>query len=783
MSLSDGELETLRDAALAAYRAGRLAEVEATCRQILARDPAQFEALQLLALAMRAKRDLGQAEALLRRALTTRPEEPKAINSLGVILAEQGKHDEAIACYRRALALDPGYGNALGNLGGALVKSGQLEAGLAALRQAVAGAADSPEAHFNLANGLRAAGRSAEALEAYQRCLARAEGFLPAATNLAALYLEQGQLAEAEALNGQILASVPDSPDALNNHGSLLMSQGRLAEAIEAYGRALAGQPNNAATRANLATALRAAGRPEAAGDELARALALDPANVAALTLSAQDLKDRGDWAAARVLLERACAAAPRDLNALGSLVGLLQQICDWPAFAARAAQLDALGEESGTLQVPAEPPLLNLSRLDDPAANHRVQRAWSQAIARRMAPARARLGFRHEARRDDGPLTIGYLSQDFRDHPVGHLVRGLFAAHNRNRVTVHGYSYGPDDGSWYRRSAESDCDRFHDIAGATHEEAARLIHAQGVDILVELTGHTKNNRLEICALRPAPLQASYLGFPGGTGADFIDYLIGDPTVSPPEQAAHFSEALALLPDCYQVNDRSQEIDAQALDRAAFGLKHDAVVFACFNQSYKIEPVMFARWMAILAAVPDSQLWLFEKTDGLAAENLRRASAEQGVDPARLVFAGRLPKSAHLARLGLADLGLDTRIYNGHTTTSDLLWAGVPVVAPLGRHFASRVSASLLKAIELPELIAPNLAAFEELAVTLARDRPRLAALREKLWQKRLSAPLFDTGRLAGHLETAYETMWRTIRAGQPPGGFTVPDPPAEPSS
>ncbi|MEM7223061.1 MAG: tetratricopeptide repeat protein [Pseudomonadota bacterium] len=780
--MSGSELETLRDRALAAYQGGQLGEMEDSCRQILATDPAHFEALQLLALAMRAKADLAQAEALLRRALAVRPEEPKAINTLGVVLGEQGKIDQAIACYRQALAHDPGYGNALGNLGAALIKNGDVEPGLDALSQAATLVPDSPESLFNLANGLRAAGRAEQAIAAYHRCLSLAKGFLPAATNLAALYLEIGRLADAEALNRQILASLPDQADALNNQGSLLMSQGRVAEAIEAYGRALAGQPNRAGTLVNLATALRAADRPGEAQAELERALALEPGNVAALTLSAQDLRDRGDWGGALAHLERACATAPQDVNALGSLVGLLQQVCDWTGFAARAAELDALGTESGTLQVPAEPPLLNLSRHDDPAENHRIQQAWSRAIDRRMAAAKARLAFDHPPRRAR-PLTIGYLSQDFRDHPVGHLVRGLFAAHDRERVRVQAFSYGPDDGSWYRRSAETDCDRFHDIAGATHEEAARLIHGEQVDILVDLTGHTKNNRLEICALRPAPLQASYLGFPGGTGADFIDYLIGDPVVSPPDHGAHFSEALGLLPECYQVNDRAQQIETTSLDRAAFGLKDDAVVFACFNQSFKIEPLMFERWMAILSAVPDSQLWLFEKTDGLAAENLRREAAARGVEPGRLVFAGRLPKSAHLARLGLADLGLDTRIYNGHTTTSDLLWAGVPVVAPMGRHFASRVSASLLRAIELPELIADDLDGFETLAVALARDKPRLAALRAKLAERRLSAPLFDTVRLARHLEIAYETMWRRYQSGGPPTGFTVPALPRDSSA
>ena len=756
--MSQDDLARLRDRAMAAFRAGRLAEMVPCCREILRHDPAHFEALQLLALAARAGGDLARAEDLLRRAVAARPEEAAAINTLGVVLAEQGKIEEAIDHYRQALALAPGYGKALGNLGNALSTGGRHDEALAALEQALD---QTPESHFNLANGLRAAGQAEPALASYRQALALDADYRPALTNLAALCVEQGHYDEAEALTGRVLARDPEAPEAHNTRGGLLMAQGQVVAAGAAYARALRSRPDDAATRANLATALRAGGRTDDARAELERALALDPDHLGALTQSAEDMRDRGDWSGARARLEQAVTLAPRRIHALSALVAVLQQVCDWPAFAIRAAQLDALGPSDGDLLMPAEPPLLNLTRRDDPALNHRIQGTWSRAITRRMTGARERFDPPVRRPNDGRPLSIGYLSQDLRDHPVGHLVRGLFAAHDRARVQVQTYAYGPDDGSPYRVAAEQDSDLFRDLSGATHEAAARQIRDDGVDILVDLTGHTKNNRLEICALRPAPVQATYLGFPGGTGAAFIDYLIGDPIVSPPDHGAHFSEALALLPDCYQVNDRDQEIADTRAGRAEMGLEPDAVVFACFNQTYKIEPVMFDSWMRILEAVPASQLWLLEKTDGLAAANLRRAAATRGVDPARLVFAGRLPKSAHLARLTLADLGLDTRIYNGHTTTSDLLWAGVPVIALKGRHFASRVSTSLLNGLGLSELVTDDLPAFERLAVALAQDTDRRATLRRRLWDARIQAPLFDTRRTAGQLEAVYESMWR----------------------
>ena len=304
---------------------------------------------------------------------------------------------------------------------------------------------------------------------------------------------------------------------------------------------------------------------------------------------------------------------------------------------------------------------------------------------------------------------------------------------------------------------------------------AARRIYGDSIDILVDLKGYTRHNRLDIAALRPAPVQATWLGFPGTSGAGFFDYIVTDSIVTPQDEAAVYSEAFAVMPHCYQVNNDGQEIAPGPISRAEAGLPEGGVVLASFNNTYKLEPVMFTVWMDILKAVPDAVLWLLVNNPR-AAENLRRAASAAGIDPARLIFADMMAKPQHLKRMGLADLVLDTRIYNGHTTTSDALWAGVPVLTLRGTHFASRVSASILSAFDLPELVMESLDDYRRLAVAVTTDPDRLAELKRKTARLRKDAPLFDTKGFARNLERGYAEMWRRYRAGEPVSEIRIAD-------
>ncbi|HEY0833504.1 MAG TPA: glycosyltransferase, partial [Azospirillum sp.] len=441
------------------------------------------------------------------------------------------------------------------------------------------------------------------------------------------------------------------------------------------------------------------------------------------------------------------------------------RHLCRWDGLDALSARLARAVDEGATRQAH---PWIFLGEGAGPAAELACARRYTAWRTRGVVPLPpVPVGGARER------LRIGYLSADFHEHATAALIAELIERHDRARVEVVGYSYGPDDGGALRARLARGFDRFVDLGAEPHEAAARRIRADGVDILVDLKGHTQNARPEIAAFRPAPVQAHWLGYPGSMGADFIDYVIADAVTAPDALQPHFAERIVRLPGCYQPNDRTRAV-AETPSRAACGLPESGFVFCCFNSPYKIGPAVFAVWMRLLATVPGGVLWLLESHPE-AAGNLRREAVRHGVDPARLVFAPRLPPAHYLARCRLADLFLDTLPVGAHTTASDALWAGLPVLTVLGDAFAGRVGASLLHAVGLPELAVESLAAYEAAALRLARDPAALAALRERLAAGRDSAPLWDTDRLARALERAYAAMWAIHAAGEPPRAIDVP--------
>ncbi len=365
------------------------------------------------------------------------------------------------------------------------------------------------------------------------------------------------------------------------------------------------------------------------------------------------------------------------------------------------------------------------------------------------------------------GRLRIGYLSGDFHSHATAFLAAGLFERHDRSRFEIFAYSTGLDDGTPMRARLVQAFDRFVDVRGLHPVAIADAIRSDTIDILVDLKGHTEGALPLVLARRPAPIQVHYLGYPGTLAAGLVDFLIGDRFVTPPEHAADYAESIALLPDSYQINDRERPI-GETPPREALGLPADGIVFASFNQTYKINPDVFDAWMAILRAVPDSVLWLLARRDDHPAiGNLRREAQARGVDPARLVFAAHRPNPAYLALYRHADLFLDTWPYNAHTTASDALWAGCPVLTVLGETFAGRVGASLLNAVGLPELVTTSIEQYIAKAVALAGDPTTRARLRAHLAGPGRSSALFDTARTTSALESAYLRMAEQYREGQ----------------
>jgi predicted O-linked N-acetylglucosamine transferase (SPINDLY family) len=541
---------------------------------------------------------------------------------------------------------------------------------------------------------------------------------------------------------------------------------GRHHDAGAAFDRALEADSNFAEAWLGRGTLLVSLGRHDDALAAIDRALALKAALPNAWVARGQVsyLEKRYDQALAD--WSKALELRPDQPGVDAARLRVRMHNCDWTDFDAACASVRS-SVNNGKLIAP-----FMLVAIPS-AASEQLQcaRRWIESNLRSVRGPLWR-GERY----DHDRVHVAYLSADFHQHATSQLMAGMFEHHDRSRFQISGISVGPNDNSDMRRRVEAAFERFIDAKPQGDDQIADLVRSLEVDILVDLKGFTQDARTGVLAMRPAPIQVNYLGFPGTIGAGFIDYIVADRTVIPEDHAHCYAEKIVWLPDSYQVNDHRRAIAEAAPARADFGLPDGGFVFCCFNDNYKITPSVFSAWMRILQAVDDSVLWLFEDNP-TAAGNLRREAAARGIAPQRLVFARRLPNAAHLARHRCADLFLDTLPYGAHTTASDALWAGLPVLTCLGETFAGRVGASLLNAIELPELVTATPDAYEQLAIELAKNPARLAALKAKLARNRLATPLFDTAMFTRNIEAAYTAMMERHRAGLSPDHIQLAQP------
>jgi predicted O-linked N-acetylglucosamine transferase (SPINDLY family) len=538
----------------------------------------------------------------------------------------------------------------------------------------------------------------------------------------------------------------------------------RVPEAIDTYRRAIDVAPRNPNAHLNLGNALALLNRHEEALACYERVLALDPNSAEALNYEGNSLNALNRQSEAVKRFEKAVALDPGVTEALSSLVYTKQRRWDWSGL---PEQRQFLLDRVRARQYVANPFAL-LGICDDPELHQIAARAYVRETLPGIPAVQPPPGTPREK------LRLGYFSADFRNHAVMQLLVGVLECHDRDAFEIHAFSYGPEAEDAMRARIRATMDHFHEAARLPDSAITDMARRAGIDIAVDLNGFTQDARLGPFTRRLAPVQVSYLGYPGTVGADFLDYIIADATVLPLDQQRFYDEKIVHLPDSYQANDDRRVIAPEAPSRIEAGLPANGFVYCCFNNAYKITPEVFAIWMRILNAVPGSVLWLLAN-DAEAMDRLRPFAEAQGIDPARLVFGRSMPSAQHLARHRLADLFLDTLPYNAHTTASDALWAGLPVLTQIGQGFAGRVAASLLKAVGLPEMITRDAAAYEALAIALGRDPARAAALKAKLAAAIPTAPLFNTPRFTRHLEAAYRMMWQRHAAGLAPEGFAVP--------
>jgi predicted O-linked N-acetylglucosamine transferase (SPINDLY family) len=605
----------------------------------------------------------------------------------------------------------------------------------------------------------------AQARTLCERVLEAEPGDEAALLNLGNCQLREGAPEDALASYEKALQVRADYAEALSNRGNALLALKRPAEALASYDAALAVNARHAGALNNRGNALLELLRPEAALASYDAALAIRPRHAEALVNRGDALRELKRHEEAIGSYEQLLSVAPDHDYARGYLLGAQLHCCDWAHYRAGIERVVA-DVKAGKRAVA---PFNFLTLSDSPADQLACARIFTaDRHAGLPAPVWRGERYRHDR------IRVAYLSSDFRSHATAYLMAGLFEAHDRSRFEITAMSFSPDREDWMRTRLKSAFDRFIDVGTSSDRDVAQLLRALEIDIAVDLKGYTGENRAGIFRHRGAPVQAGYLGYPGTMGAEWIDYLIADRVVIPEEHRLHYTEKVVYLPDSYQVNDRQRPIADRVPVRRELGLPERGLVFCCFNSNHKLSPPVFEVWMRVLDRVAGSVLWLLEGSDA-AARNLRSEAGRRGVAPERLVFAPNIEVAEHLARQRQADLFLDTLPYNAHTTASDALWAGVPVLTCAGSTFAGRVAASLLNAIGLPELVTGSLAAYERKALELAADPHLLGAMRGRLAQNRTTHPLFDTDRFRRHLEAAYVAMHERAQRGEPPAGFAVP--------
>lgn len=739
--------------AFAHEAAGRFDVAQAIYRHILAAIPEHPGALSRLSFHQRRGGDFDSARTTLARAFASARAQALPLEELWLALAEleaaQGEPAKATAACDEALAARPEFAPAHLLLGRWALESGNPSKAEAHLRAVSATAPDNIEARANLALALIAQRRfdEAEASIAEALALAPDAGGVWHVAGIVAYKSGANELAEVRIR--EALRKVPGHAPYLHLLGMIQKAGGSFAAARATLLAAAAGGPEDPGTLVTLGGVCLDLGLVDEAREHLERAVDHGAKGAPVWDNLGLCRRRSGDLVGAVAAFSRAVAADPKFVPALANMVHARRYLCDWDGLDALDRQLIALAEDPAG--DPRLSPMVALCLPLSPAARLTAVRRWSKA--KLPEPIAARTSHVRGER-----LRVGYLSSDFRDHPTGRLMVGLFEQHDRRRVEVFGYSYGPREQSPLRRRIENAFDRWHEVSALSDVEVARRISADRIDILVDRKGHTQGGRLGILAHRPAPVQLHYMSFPGTLGYDAIDGVIADAEVAPPLHDAQFHERVWRLPRCYFVTDGGRDLPSAPL-RRQLGLPEHGLVLASLNQSYKLTRPVFGIWLQALRSARDAVLWLFAD-DPRTQANLRAEASRAGVAAERLIFAPAVPQDEHLARIRCADLALDTLPYGSHTTGTDALWAGVPMLTCRGEAFAGRVGASLLIAVGLPDLIAESLEAYRERLLELVAAPAPLAGWREHLEHGRGSLPLWDTRGFARDFETLLEDAY-----------------------
>ncbi len=708
-----------------ALEQGKLADACAHLEHAIAIEPLSIEPYRHLCFAYFQVGKMDVAERLIEQGIKLRPDIADFHFCLGNLHHHANRLDAAITCYKTAISLDPNQSSIYYNLGLILQAQGKPAEAIACYETAISLDPSQSQMHYNLGFLLHTQGKPIEAIACYETAISLDPGQSPIYYNLGVILYAQGKTTEARDCFLKALGIDPTYAEALNGLGACLQKLGDKHAALSTFEKCLTVAPDQFRARLylNIGILQRELGNVRAALTAFRIAFELEPQN--------QDIQ-------INLFHDSLCLAEWGNLEITASTI--------------LKNSREPLHSLTGTS--------LPFAFLVLPNATSADQKAYAQRYIQSnfdgMTQLKEKLSF-EQTHRLGKKIRIGYLSADFQSHPVSRLMARVFEKHDHNKFQFTAYSLLHSDGTALRQRVENAFDRFIDVAKLDSVSTAKKIHEDQIDILVDLMGHTGGARPEILALRPAPIQVNYLGYPGTMGAKFMDYIIADNFIIPPELEGGYTERVLRLPYSYQPRDDSN-VRPPAPSRAMLGLPENGFVFCCFNQTIKITPKIFGIWCELLDAIPDSVLWLM--TDNVGTQNnLRREAAKRGIDPCRLIDAPRIPFDDHIARIQCADLFLDTVPYNAHTTCSDALWMGLPVLTCSGETFASRVGGSLLTAMGVPELITYNLSDYKALALELATNKEKLHGLRSKVIANRNTSPHFDSTRFTRDLEALYSSM------------------------
>jgi protein O-GlcNAc transferase len=753
--------------AVALHKKGMLSEAKQIYNQYIKLNPSNDRVFYLWGLAEYQEKNYRKAIEFFQRAIGLSPRSAEYFKDLGNCYKHIEKYDLALFQYQKALYINSQFTEAYYDMGILHLIKDEWELSISCFKKAISFNPKFTDAYINLGIAQQKKGDLKKAISS----LLQAKKLRPndelIYLNLGNTFLSLGNISQALLSFKKAILFNPLSAEAYCNMGMTYREIRRYFEAIDCFEKAITANPLWENPYTFLGSIYQRQGKCKSALIWLNKALKINVNNAFTHAIMGQVYLDDGQEKEAISSFKTAVKLDPKFVSAYSGIVRAMLNACIWNDLRKYSHKLDILtsGSLSDLHQV-YETPFLNLIRHSDSKLNLQIAKAHSQYVRQKIDKYKIKFNDRTHQQRGK-KIHLGYISNNFRDHPTANLLLDIFEAHDRDQFEVSCYSYGPDDKSNQRKHIEAACDHFIDIDKLSDIDAANKIHDDKVDILIDLVGYLMGSRIEISAFHPAPLQIRWLGMAGTTGSDFFEYLIADKIIIPEQESKYYSEQLIYLPECYQLNSYKY-FPIEKTKKSKWGLPPDYFIFCSFNTTYKLDPLIFRCWLNILKKVPKSLLWLLVQSD-YAKENLKRYSEECNIESERILFAERLTRKMHLQRLSCADLALDTFVVNGAATTSDALWAGVPVLTIKGDHFASRMSASILNAIGMSELIFNNMADYQGKAIELAQNSTAMKDLKNRLLYQRDSSQLFETNRSLRLLERAYKMCWNLYQTKKPP--------------